>query len=67
MARFPLFALLSIHAVLGVLLPKRVSGGDFFNVVTQGGGSWLDSDNDTLGEPLNANRSPVTVPIMICY
>ncbi|KAI0283660.1 hypothetical protein BGY98DRAFT_911272 [Russula aff. rugulosa BPL654] len=53
MARFALLVLLSVHAVLGVSLPKRVSDGDFFNV-TEGGGSWLDSGNGSgLGEPLN--------------
>ena len=54
MARFALLALLSVHAVLGVSLQKRVSDGDFFNV-TEGGGSWLDSGNGSLGEPLNVN------------
>jgi hypothetical protein len=55
MARFPLLALLSVHAVLGIKLPKRGSDGDFFNV-TEGGGSWLDSGSGTLGEPLNVKR-----------
>jgi hypothetical protein len=55
MARFPLLALLSVHAVLGISLPKRGSDGDFFNV-TEGGGSWLDSGSSTLGEPLNVKR-----------
>jgi hypothetical protein len=55
MARFPLLALLSVHAVLGISLPKRGSDGDFFNV-TEGGGSWLDSGSGTLGEPLNVKR-----------
>ena len=55
MTRFPLLALLSVHAVLGVSLPKRVSDGDFFNV-TEGGGSWLDSGNGSLGEPLSVRR-----------
>ena len=56
MARFALLALLSVHAVLSVLLPKRVSDGDFFNV-TEGGGSWLDSGNGSgLGEPLNVKH-----------
>jgi hypothetical protein len=64
MARFPLLVLLSFHAVLGVSLRKRVSNGDFFNV-TEGGGSWLDSGNGTLGEPLNVKHSSVTVPIMM--
>jgi hypothetical protein len=58
MARFPLLVLLTVHAVLGVSLRKRISDGDFFNV-TEGGGSWLDSGNGTLGEPLNVNRSSV--------
>ncbi|KAF8499806.1 hypothetical protein F5888DRAFT_113617 [Russula emetica] len=54
MARFSLLVLFfaSVHAVLGVSLRKRISDGDFFNV-TDGGGSWLDSGNGTLGEPLN--------------
>jgi hypothetical protein len=55
MARFALLVLLSVHAVLGVSLislPKRVSNGDFLNV-TEGGGSWLDSGNGSLGKPLN--------------
>ena len=54
MARFAsvLFALLPVHTVFGVSLLKRVSDGDFFNV-TEGGGSWLDSGNGSLGEPLN--------------
>jgi hypothetical protein len=52
MTRFTLLALSSAHAVLGVSLPKRVSDRDFFNV-TEGGGSWLDSGNGSLGEPLN--------------
>jgi hypothetical protein len=54
MARFAsaLLALLSVHTVFGVSLLKRVSDGDFFNV-TEGGGSWLDSGNGSLGEPLN--------------
>jgi hypothetical protein len=56
MARFPLLVLFFVHAVLGVALRKRVSGGDFFNV-TQGGGSWLDSGSGgTSGEPLNVKR-----------
>lgn len=61
MARFPLLVFLTVHAVLGVSLAlrKRISDGDFFNV-TQGGGSWLDSGNGTLGEPLNVKRSSVT-------
>jgi hypothetical protein len=46
-ARFALLALLSVHAVLGISLPKRVSDGDFFDV-TDGGGSWLDSGNGNL-------------------
>ncbi len=54
MVRFAVLALLSVHAVLGVSLPKRVSNGDFFNV-TEGGGSWLDSGNGILGEPLSVN------------
>jgi len=58
MVRFSLLVLFFVHAVLGV------SDGDFFNV-TQGGGSWLDSGDGTSGEPLNVNRSPVTVPIMM--
>ena len=62
MARFPLLALLFVRAVLSVSLPKRVSDGDFFNV-TEGGGSWLDSGDGTLGEPLNVERSSMTVPI----
>ena len=62
MARFPLLALLCVHAVLGVSLPKRILDGDFFNV-TEGGGSWLDSGNGILGEPLNVKRSSMTVPI----
>ena len=52
MVRFPLLVLVFVQAVLGISLRKRVSNGDFFNV-TQGGGSWLDSGNGTLGEPLN--------------
>ncbi|KAF8499810.1 hypothetical protein F5888DRAFT_1905855 [Russula emetica] len=52
MARFPLLVIFFVHAVLGVSLRKRVSDGDFFNV-TEGGGSWLDSGDGTLGEPLN--------------
>jgi hypothetical protein len=63
MARFPLFILFFVHAVLGVSLRERVSVGDFFNV-TEGAGSWLDSGSGTLGEPLNVKRSSVTVPIM---
>jgi hypothetical protein len=64
MVRFPLLALLFVHAVLGILLPKRVSDGDFFNV-TGGGGPWLDSGSGTLGEPLNVKRFSVTVPIVM--
>lgn len=60
MYRFPLLVFLTVHAVLGVSLRKRISDGDFFNV-TEGGGSWLDSGNGTLGEPLNVKRSSVTV------
>jgi len=52
MARFTLFVLLCVQAVLGVSMRKRVSNGDFFDV-TEGGGSWLDSGNGSLGEPLN--------------
>jgi hypothetical protein len=66
MARFPLLVPFFVHAVLGVSLRKRVSDGDFFNV-TEGGGSWLDSGNGTLGEPLNVKRSSVTVPVMMSY
>ena len=55
MALLALLALLSVHAVLGVSLQKRVSDGDFFNV-TEGGGSWLDSGNGSLGEPLNVKH-----------
>jgi hypothetical protein len=55
MARFALLALLSVHAVLGVSLQKRVSDGDFFNVA-EGGGTWLDSGSGSLGEPLNVKR-----------
>ena len=62
MARFALLALLSVHAVLGVSLPKRVSDGDFFDV-TEGGGSWLDSGNGSLGEPLNVKRFQYTALI----
>ena len=62
-ARFPL-VLFFVHSVLGASLRERVSDGDFFNV-TEGGGSWLDSGNGTLGEPLNVTRSAVTVPIMM--
>jgi hypothetical protein len=62
-ARFPL-VLLFVHSVLGASLRERVSDGDFFNV-TEGGGSWLDSGNGTLGEPLNVTRSAVTAPIMM--
>jgi hypothetical protein len=64
MARFLLLALLSVHAVLGVSLRKRVSDGDFFDV-TMGGGSWLDSGSGTSGEPLNVKRVSVTVPVMM--
>lgn len=53
--RLALLALLSVRAVLGVSVQKRVSGGDFFNV-TEGGGSWLDSGDGSLGEPLNVKR-----------
>ena len=63
MALFLLLILLFVPAVLGISLPKRVSGGDFFNV-TEGGGSWLDSGNGTAGEPLNVKCSSVTIPIM---
>jgi hypothetical protein len=55
MARFALLALLSVHAALGASLPKRTSNGAFFDPA-QGGGSWLDSGNGSLGEPLNVNR-----------
>ena len=51
-----LLVLLFVHAVLGVSFRKRISDGDFFNA-TAGGGSWLDSANGTLGEPLNVNIS----------
>ena len=61
MARFALLALLFVHAVLGVSLPKRVSDGDFFNV-TEGGGSWLDSSDGSLGEPLNVKTFSVAAP-----
>jgi hypothetical protein len=61
MARFALPVLFFVHAVLGVSLWERVSDRDFFNV-TEGGGSWLDSGNGTLGEPLNVKRSSVAVP-----
>jgi hypothetical protein len=60
-ARFALLGLLSVHAVLGVSLPKRVSDGDFFDV-TEGGGSWLDSGNGSLGEPLNVKCFQFSVP-----
>lgn len=56
MTRFSL-ALLFVHAALGVLLPKRIYDGDFFDPA-QGGGSWLDSGSGSLGEPLNVNRPP---------
>ena len=59
MARFALLAsaLLSVtvHAVLGASILKRVSNGDFFNPA-QGGGSWLDSGSGSLGEPLNVKH-----------
>ena len=63
MARFPLLFLLFqvIDAVLCVSPWKRVSDGDFFNV-TEGGGSWLDSGNGILGEPLNVKLSSMTSP-----
>jgi hypothetical protein len=64
MARFALLVLFFVHAVLGISLWERVSDGDFFNV-TEGGGSWLDSGDGTLGEPLNVKRSSVAVPIMM--
>ena len=60
MARLVLLVLVFVHAVLGVSLWERVSDGDFFNV-TEGGGSWLDSGDGTLGEPLNVKRSSMTV------
>ncbi len=60
MARFVLLVLVFAHAVLGISLWERVSDGDFFNV-TEGGGSWLDSGDGTLGEPLNVKRSSITV------
>ena len=63
MARFPLLVLLFVPAVLGISVGKRVSDGDFFNVI-KGGGSWLDSGDGTLGEPLNVKFPSVTVPIM---
>jgi hypothetical protein len=59
-AQSPLIVLFIVHAVLGASLRERVSDGDFFNV-TEGGGSWLDSGNGTLGEPLNVKRFSVTV------
>ena len=52
MARFTLFVLLCVQAVLGFSMRKRISDGDLFDV-TEGGGSWLDSGNGSLGEPLN--------------
>jgi hypothetical protein len=55
MARFALLALLSVQTALGVSLPKRASGVAFFDPA-QGGGSWLDSGDGSLGEPLNVNR-----------
>ena len=64
MARFLLLVLLFAPTVLGISLPKRVSGGDFFNA-TVSGGSWLDSGNGTAGEPLNVKCSSVTIPIMM--
>jgi len=64
MARFPLFFLLFVDAVLCVSPWKRVSDGDFFNV-TEGDGSWLDSGNGILGEPMNVKHSSVTVPFMM--
>jgi hypothetical protein len=66
MARFALLVLFFVHAVLasGVSLWERVYDEDFFNV-TEGGGSWLDSGDGTLGEPLNVKRSSVAVPIMM--
>ena len=63
MTRF-LLVLLFVHAALGVSIRKRISDGDFFNV-TEGDGSWLDSGNGSLGEPLNVNHSSVIVHIMM--
>jgi hypothetical protein len=57
MARFALLALLFVRAALGVSLPKRTSDVPFFDPA-QGGGSWLDSGDGSLGEPLNVNRPP---------
>jgi hypothetical protein len=64
MSRFALLVLFFVHAGLGASLRKRVSDGDFFNV-TAGGGSWLDSGNGTLGEPLNVKCSSMTFPFMM--
>ena len=64
MARSALLILLFVHAVLSASLHKRISDGDFFNV-TDGGGSWLDSGNGTLGEPLNVYHPSVIVHIMM--
>ena len=50
--------------MLGASLQERISDGDFFNV-TEGDGSWLDSGNGSLGEPLNVNHSSVIVHIMM--
>ena len=55
MTRYTLVALLCAIPALGLGLTKRVSNGDFFDPA-QGGGSWLDSGNGTLGEPLNVRR-----------
>lgn len=56
MARYALIALLCAVPVLGLGLPKRFSNGDFVDPA-QGGGSWLDSGDGTLGEPLNVRHS----------
>jgi hypothetical protein len=65
MVRFTLLVFFFVHAGLGAhaLLRERLSDGDFFNV-TDGGGSWLDSGNGTLGEPLNVKYSSVTIVMM---
>lgn len=60
MVRFALLVLLSIHATLGISgsLQKRTTSDVAFFDPTQGGGSWLDSGNGALGEPLNVSRFP---------
>jgi hypothetical protein len=57
MAHLVLLALLSVRTALGVALPKRISDVAFFDPA-QGGGSWLDSGDGSLGEPLNVNCPP---------